>query len=163
MYKISMRQLIAGQTVWRVQNAQGLGPFAGTNKQIVDQSQDMPDDWHNLIDKIDQHGRDTSTYDDWMNINQPYPSADFSRGDIGKMLNAPPNDVDEDQWFDWEERINQWLLKNGWKFGFQSKESAIAWFGPDNIKALERYGYNLVELPVAEMHMSDSGRQVIFR
>lgn len=51
----------------------------------------------------------------------------------------------------------------GYKFAFPTRAAALEWFGYDNLKAMERFGWELVPVPAIDVVVSDSGRQCIFK
>jgi hypothetical protein len=54
-------------------------------------------------------------------------------------------------------------IKHRYFFGFPSEEAARSWYGTKGLVELARRGFVLTKVPVAEVHYSTSGRQIIFR
>lgn len=55
-----------------------------------------------------------------------------------------------------------WERHRGWRFGFRTKQDALAWFGPHRLEALARKGYRLVPKQAALYEPSSTGRQIIY-
>jgi hypothetical protein len=70
--------------------------------------------------------------------NRPLPEQDFDRATLA-------------------------LLKQGYLFGFREPRGAVRWFGKRTLNTLSEFGLVIRQVPAIDVHVSNSGTQLIFR
>lgn len=77
-------------------------------------------------------------------LRQPPPSEDFPEEESGLLtdpMKKPHNPL---------------------RFGFESPEHAINWFGQNSLHVLQQHGFNIKKVPASKVYRSKTGKQVMF-
>lgn len=136
--------------VWRVQNAQGKGPYRkGPAAGRGDLDPNLPSKERALYRFVmsgDRYGK------------HPEITSGDARLLVGSMLQpVPPEDFERHEWHAMPEAT----LKQ-YKFGFPTKRAAADWLGTKALARLEQEGFKLVQVPARRVVLSKSGRQLLF-